>query len=154
MATKKDPAVNAMARLGGVTRARNLTPEERSEIARNAVNARWDRYHGEGMRSITSHLSRGSRDEAITIRAVEEDAYQEIWRKVQNHEISATCPCDECVDSVMENIRSRYLEALAKIDKGEKLDKGEGALFQLLTGAKANRWTRVYRQACKVAVKG
>jgi len=29
---------------GGITRAENLTPEERSEIASKAVKVRWDRY--------------------------------------------------------------------------------------------------------------
>ena len=42
-----------------------------------------------------------------------------------------------------------YLLVLAKVDKGEKLNKGENALFKLLTGGKADRWTRVYRQECK-----
>ena len=30
--------------LGGHARAKALTPERRSEIARNAINARWARY--------------------------------------------------------------------------------------------------------------
>lgn len=173
MATENDPAVNAMAREGGLARARALTPAERSEAARKAANARWDRYNAGRHRPVSElapvsneaddlissvemlayrlsppSSSPRSRD---TINKVEMDAYAEIWTKAQNHEISATCPCDECVDSVMVEIRKRYLELLTRIDRGEKLDKGEGVLFQLLTGGKANRWTRVYRQACKAA---
>jgi adenosine deaminase len=33
--------IEEFARLGGKARAKSLTPEERSEIARNAVKARW-----------------------------------------------------------------------------------------------------------------
>ena len=42
---KKNPAAVALGRLGGLkggkARAKKLTPEERSEIARKAVMARW-----------------------------------------------------------------------------------------------------------------
>jgi hypothetical protein len=41
----KNPAAVALGRLGGkkggVARAKNLTPEQRSEIARKAARARW-----------------------------------------------------------------------------------------------------------------
>jgi hypothetical protein len=44
---KKNPAAVALGRLGGLkggkARARILSPERRSEIARNAVNARWEK---------------------------------------------------------------------------------------------------------------
>jgi hypothetical protein len=47
MAKKKNPAAVALGRLGGlkggVARAKMLTPEQRSEIARKAVLARWKR---------------------------------------------------------------------------------------------------------------
>jgi hypothetical protein len=39
-------------RLGGRTRARNLSPERRSEIASRAASARWKRPHGEMMKSV------------------------------------------------------------------------------------------------------
>ena len=38
---KKDPAAVARGRLGGQARARNTSPEARSNDARDAVNARW-----------------------------------------------------------------------------------------------------------------
>lgn len=42
---KKDPAAVELGRKGGLkggpARAKKLTPEERSESARKAVNARW-----------------------------------------------------------------------------------------------------------------
>lgn len=41
----KNPAAVALGRLGGIkggaARAKKLTPEERSEIAKKAANARW-----------------------------------------------------------------------------------------------------------------
>jgi len=47
MTKKKNPHAVALGRLGGSkggkTRAANLTPEQRSEIARNAVLARWEK---------------------------------------------------------------------------------------------------------------
>jgi len=39
MAKKKNPAAVALGRLGGLKRAKNRTPEERSEIARIASEA-------------------------------------------------------------------------------------------------------------------
>jgi len=39
----KDPAAKALGAKGGRARARNLSQERRSEIARNAANARWRR---------------------------------------------------------------------------------------------------------------
>ena len=44
---EKDPAAVSLGRRGGLkggkARAAKLTPEERREIARKAVNARWER---------------------------------------------------------------------------------------------------------------
>ena len=37
----KDPAAKALGKRGGAARAKKLTPEQRSEIARNAANRRW-----------------------------------------------------------------------------------------------------------------
>lgn len=37
----KDPAAKALGKKGGKARAAKLTPEERSEIARNAAIKRW-----------------------------------------------------------------------------------------------------------------
>lgn len=37
-----------IARLGGIARAESLSPERRSEIAREAANARWTRPQAEG----------------------------------------------------------------------------------------------------------
>lgn len=52
---QKDPAAVALGRKGGkkggLARAANLTPEQRSEIARKAVQARWDR--GKANREIS-----------------------------------------------------------------------------------------------------
>ena len=41
MAKKKNSYAVQFARKGGKARAAKLTPEQRSEIARNAVQARW-----------------------------------------------------------------------------------------------------------------
>lgn len=46
-APEKNPAAVELGRLGGLkggkARAEKLTPEQRSEIARNAVNKRWQK---------------------------------------------------------------------------------------------------------------
>ena len=42
----KDPATKALGATGGKVRAKKLTPEQRSEIARKAAKSRW-RGHGE-----------------------------------------------------------------------------------------------------------
>ena len=151
MVKKKDSAINALAREGGLARARTLTPEERREIAKKAAEARWDRYYKgkERTSSIVRHLEIVNDDSPKLTNRVESDAYEEIWRKVQSHTISAACPCDECVDAVLAEVRKRYLMTLAKIDGGEKLEKEEVTLFHFLTGEKANRWTRIYREQCR-----
>jgi hypothetical protein len=45
--TEKNPAAVALGRLGGlkggVERAKSLTPKQRSEIARKAATARWEK---------------------------------------------------------------------------------------------------------------
>jgi hypothetical protein len=38
---KKNPAAVALGRKGGKARLRTMTPEERSEAAKKAVEARW-----------------------------------------------------------------------------------------------------------------
>jgi hypothetical protein len=47
MSKRKNPAAVTLGRLGGLKsaagRMKKLTPEQRSEIARNAVLARWKR---------------------------------------------------------------------------------------------------------------
>ena len=44
MAKRKNPAAVALGKRAAKARMRKLTPEERSEIARNAVTARWAKY--------------------------------------------------------------------------------------------------------------
>ena len=42
----KDPAAKALGARGGRARASKLTSEKRSEIARQAANARWRKQRG------------------------------------------------------------------------------------------------------------
>lgn len=42
MTKKKNPAAVALGRRGAKKRNEHLTPEQRSELARKAVQARWD----------------------------------------------------------------------------------------------------------------
>ncbi|MEO6338465.1 MAG: hypothetical protein ABIO39_00380 [Caulobacteraceae bacterium] len=39
----KDPAAKALGAKGGAARAKSMTPEQRSEIARKAAAKRWER---------------------------------------------------------------------------------------------------------------
>ena len=39
----KNPAAVALGRRGGKARVRNMTPEQRTESARKAAQARWER---------------------------------------------------------------------------------------------------------------
>jgi len=55
MATK-NPAAVQLGKRGGRARARNLTPEQRSEAARKAVEARWAK-----LRELTGQISRDSK---------------------------------------------------------------------------------------------
>jgi hypothetical protein len=49
---EKNPAAVALGKLGGAkggkARAEKLTPEQRSEIARKAAKARWDKKRQQG----------------------------------------------------------------------------------------------------------
>jgi len=151
MTGDKSNQVNALAREGGIARARALTPQQRSEIARQAAHARWDRIDtskGDIVRTISSYAIHNNDDSRI-MRQTESDAMTEIWRKVQDHTESAGCPCDDCLDAVISEARSRFVSILTKIDNDAKLDKEEVLLFRLLTGTKPNRWTRVYREECR-----
>jgi hypothetical protein len=47
MPEKKGSMVHALARQGGIARARTHTPEERRASAKKAANARWGRYREE-----------------------------------------------------------------------------------------------------------
>ena len=152
---KKDSAVNAFARKGGLARARTLTPEQRKQIAEKAANARWarDREVLEGVSMthfrLVSKLEPRNDSFPPVVRDVEMSAYDEIWKKVQSHTVNSACPCDECVDAVVAKARDRYRTVLAKIDREEKLEKEDAALFRFLTGEKATRWTRIYREQCR-----
>jgi hypothetical protein len=46
--TPKNSAAVELGRRGGKARARKLTPEERREAARKAVEARWAKQRGAG----------------------------------------------------------------------------------------------------------
>ena len=39
---KKDENASALGKKGGAARAKNLTPEQRKEIAKKAAKSRWD----------------------------------------------------------------------------------------------------------------
>lgn len=149
----KPNPINVLAREGGFARARTLTPEQRSEIARTAAQARWDRRDqiaiAEG-RSVTRSLTSALMAEPDRYaRQTELDALDEIRKKVEDHSQSPSCPCDGCMQIVLANAQRRYSSILAKIDNGEKLEESEALFFRLLTGSKANRWTRVYREECR-----
>jgi hypothetical protein len=51
MPKKKNPAAVALGRLGGKKsaegRMKKLSPQQRSEIAKNAARARWEKKQGE-----------------------------------------------------------------------------------------------------------
>jgi hypothetical protein len=48
MATKKNAAAVQLGRRGAKARMKKLSPEQRSQIARNAVNARWEKKPNKG----------------------------------------------------------------------------------------------------------
>jgi hypothetical protein len=68
---KKNPAAVALGRKGGkkggLARAAKLTPEERSEIARKAVRARWDKANAERepLKTVNVRTKRDSSDDAV-----------------------------------------------------------------------------------------
>jgi hypothetical protein len=51
---KKNPHAVALGRNGGKARKVALLPERRSEIARDAINARWDRVRAERAALVVS----------------------------------------------------------------------------------------------------
>ena len=64
--TPKNPAAVELGRRGGKARARKLTPEERTESARKAVEARWakQRELAKEIREGTKNLLRMSQANA------------------------------------------------------------------------------------------
>lgn len=54
--TPKNPAAVALGRKGGHARAKSLTPEQRSDAARKAVEARWAR-----IKELAEKITRGTK---------------------------------------------------------------------------------------------
>ena len=157
---KRNTDVSALAREGGLARARNLTPEERRESARKAVNARWERHRiaQESAHGIaTSHLAAIDCGEQIrqddSVNPTEARTFETQWRRSLEHHVSSICPCDECIDAVVQKFREDYGLLLAKIDSQSLLEKSDVNLFKSLMGNKPNRWTRVYRAIRKVMMQ-
>jgi hypothetical protein len=69
--TKKDPAAVTLGRKGGKkggpARAAKLSPEERTQIARKAVRARWDKADAKRKRTV---LNTKEREEYRSTKAV------------------------------------------------------------------------------------
>ena len=147
MSEKESAVVSALARRGGLARARTLTPKERSEIARKAAQARWDRVE-RSQHTVVHQLTQDT-EAPDFMRQVDLDIEAQIWERVRNHKVSATCPCDQCVPAVLKEVERKYRALLAKVDAKQRLSKEENLFFRLLTGAKADRWTRAYREQCK-----
>jgi hypothetical protein len=55
--TPKNPAAVELGRRGGKARARKLTPEERTQAARKAVEVRWAKQ-----RELAKEISKGTRN--------------------------------------------------------------------------------------------
>jgi hypothetical protein len=146
MGEEQDRDVKALARAGGIARARALTPEERRASAQKAARARWESRSIEGV--TMSHFSLQA-DEGVTdfsLNRVEVETLEMIAEKAATHIVSPNCPCDTCVDSVMQEMRTRYTAVLQKIDADARLDKEELTIFRLFIGEKPNRWTKIYRK--------
>ena len=54
--------VDKLSRAGGHARAASMTPEARTESARKAVQARWDRYYAEHPEKRKTALTAASRN--------------------------------------------------------------------------------------------
>jgi len=61
--TPKNQAAVALGRKGGRARARNMTPEQRADAARKAVQARWAKT-----REVVDQITEGTK--ALEARAV------------------------------------------------------------------------------------
>jgi hypothetical protein len=48
MAKRKNPAAVALGKRGAKARMKKMTPEQRSEVARKAVTARWNKTAAKG----------------------------------------------------------------------------------------------------------
>jgi hypothetical protein len=69
---EKAPTIAEIGAMGGKARAENLTPEERSEIARKAVEARWRK---EGKLKEVAQATHGSPDRPLRIGDIEIPCY-------------------------------------------------------------------------------
>lgn len=56
----KNPAAVALGRRGGKARVRNQTPEQRTQSARNAAEARWAKEKAE-LREVTTEIVEGTK---------------------------------------------------------------------------------------------
>jgi hypothetical protein len=72
----KNPAAVELGRRGGKARARKLTPEERREAARKAVEARWAKQ-----RELAKEISEGTRNLLRISKANARRAAKARWDK-------------------------------------------------------------------------
>jgi hypothetical protein len=58
---RKNPAAQALGRRGGKARAASLSPEELSEEARKAIEARWEQYYRDHPEKLKARQEREAR---------------------------------------------------------------------------------------------
>jgi hypothetical protein len=80
-----DSAAQILGRKGGLATARSLTPEQRSENARNAANARWyltyeqwKRLGDDGMAELLDYIKTAPLKARLTLSVAE-------WRALSNY---------------------------------------------------------------------
>ena len=64
MAKRKNPAAVALGRKGGKATAKNLTPEQRSEMAKLAAEARWAKAKGDADRAAVVRATKAKKPKA------------------------------------------------------------------------------------------
>ena len=76
----RDDAITKMASLGGIARSKSLTPDQRSEIARAAVEARWSKA-GKKLTFRATHTGELKIGEVSIPCAVLEDGTRVLWQQ-------------------------------------------------------------------------
>jgi hypothetical protein len=141
MSKENDRTVSALAREGGLARARSMTPEARQESARKAVKARWAKYRREN----------GLDSDGLELSEIQLARYRLIQKPLKSHRPGAGCSCGACVDFLMERVRRRYLTVLEKIRTNQILDTGEqsflSSIKESLADAGADQSRRKERES-------
>lgn len=111
MEKKVERTASEIGRIGGINRSKNLTKQQRSEIARNAVNARWNKVR---MEKEKQEKKKFQNTRIIGIDGIDFE-YVLVTREEMNHLLD-----DGYLPVILRAVFDRKTIALMQIQNGKR----------------------------------